>query len=62
MDEEIRLEAYRIYEWRCSSWMFDYGRIGSAEGDWAQAEKVVEARRRAEICGISTCNRLEKYF
>lgn len=62
MDEEIKLEAYRIWEWRKSSWIFDYGRIGDDKGDYFQAKKIVEARYRTETVGISSYNRLEKYY
>ena len=61
-EDLVREEAYRIWKWRKSSWIFDYGRIGDAQGDWYQAEKIVETRRRAETVGISSYNRLERYF
>lgn len=42
LEEEVRFEAYRTYEWRCETHA-----PGSEFGDWLAAEKLVHARHAA---------------
>lgn len=60
--DRVSREAYQIYLRRINSPVYEYGNIGNEKGDWYQAEDKVKTEIRAEACGISPYNRIEKYF
>ena len=58
MDEEIRIEAYRIYEWRT---FFNPPFPGNDVTDWFEAKDNIEEERKIKLLNIPT-SRIEKYF
>lgn len=45
MEEKIRKRAFEIYIRRTQSDLWQYGRLGTPEGDWKQAQKEIEDER-----------------
>jgi hypothetical protein len=40
--EQVRKRAYEIWEMRCKSKLWDYGKLGTPEGDFRQAEREIK--------------------
>jgi hypothetical protein len=47
IEQLIRERAYQIYIRRTQSPLWDYGRLGTQDGDWSQAEKEILAEQKA---------------
>jgi hypothetical protein len=43
--EVLKKLAYRIFKRRCKSEIYEYGKIGSENGDWKQAEQEIKDRK-----------------
>jgi hypothetical protein len=56
LHKQIEVRAYQIYIRRTQSELWDWGRMGTQDGDWTQAEKEILLEQRAII------NRVEKYL
>jgi hypothetical protein len=49
IEDKIRKRAYEIYIRRTQTDVWDYGRLGTPEGDWSQAEREVLLEEKAVI-------------
>jgi hypothetical protein len=51
LHRQIEVRAYEIWEQRCHSELWDYGRRGTAVGDYYQAEHEI-IKEKAEIKNV----------